>query len=110
MVLVDALSLEVQPTAAAVAERAADLIVTALRAKPTLVLCCAAGATPTATYAVLAKRRAAEPAAFAALRVLKLDEWCGLPPSDEGGGGDGGAASAPESESPHPCSCEAYLR
>ena len=74
-----------------VSRRAAARIAAAIRRKPGLLLGVVTGATPTRTYEHLAKRRAAEPALFRRLRVVKLDEWLGLPPR-------------------HPSSCESYLR
>jgi galactosamine-6-phosphate isomerase len=71
--------------------RAAERVAEALRAAPSLLLCAATGSTPTRAYEILAERRRAEPRLFAALRVLKLDEWQGLGAEAEG-------------------SCEAYLR
>jgi galactosamine-6-phosphate isomerase len=70
---------------------AAEMIVEELRRKPDLLLCAAAGSTPTGCYALLAEARRREPQAFDRLRVLKLDEWGGLPLDD-------------------PATCEAYLR
>jgi galactosamine-6-phosphate isomerase len=71
--------------------RAAARIVAAIRRKPDLLLGVVTGASPTRTYERLAERRAVEPALFRRVRVLKLDEWLGLPPR-------------------HPASCESYLR
>jgi galactosamine-6-phosphate isomerase len=70
---------------------AAARIATAIRRQPALLLGTVTGASPTRTYQRLAERRAVEPALFRRLRVLKLDEWLGLPPR-------------------HPSSCESYLR
>lgn len=71
--------------------RAAARIAAAIRRKPALLLGVVTGATPTRTYEHLAARRAAEPALFARVRILKLDEWLGLSPR-------------------HPASCESYIR
>ncbi len=70
--------------------RAAARIASAIRRKPALLLGVVTGASPTRAYEHLAERRALDPALFARLRVLKLDEWLGLPPR-------------------HPASCESYL-
>ena len=72
-------------------QSAAGLIVSALRQKPDLLLCAAAGASPTLTYRFLTDAFSREPEIFSALRVLALDEWGGLP------------AQAPSS-------CDRYLR
>ena len=71
--------------------RAADAILAEVRRKPNLLLCAATGATPTQTYALLAEKARAEQDLFAQVRVVKLDEWGGLPAE-------------------HPGSCESYLR
>jgi galactosamine-6-phosphate isomerase len=71
--------------------RAAARIAAAVRRKPALLIGVVTGATPARTYEHLAARRAAEPALFARVRILKLDEWMGLPPR-------------------HPASCESYIR
>jgi putative deaminase/isomerase len=71
--------------------RAAARIAAAIRRKPALLLGVVTGASPTRAYEHLARMRAVEPALFARVRVLKLDEWLGLPPR-------------------HPASCEAYLQ
>ena len=71
--------------------RATRLVVAALRRQPRLLLGLATGETPTGTYARLAAVRARDPSLFGGLRILKLDEWLGLPMD-------------------HPSTCEAYLR
>lgn len=70
---------------------AAARIAAAIRRKPGLLLGVVTGASPTRTYGHLARMRAVEPWLFRRVRVLKLDEWVGLPPR-------------------HPASCESYLR
>ena len=71
--------------------RAAVRIAAAVRRQPDLLLGVVTGASPTRTYERLAERRAVESPLFRRLRILKLDEWLGLPPR-------------------HPSSCESYLR
>ncbi len=75
----------------AVSRQAADRIVDRLREEPSALLCLACGATPMRTYQLLAERGAREPSLFAKCRVIKLDEWGGLPRGD-------------------PATCEAQLR
>lgn len=70
---------------------AADFIAGEIRRHPDLLLCAAAGSTPTRTYHLLAEQRLVEPHIFDALRVIKLDEWGGL-------------------EMHHEATCEAYLQ
>lgn len=75
----------------AMSRRAADVVAEQLRAKPDLLLCVATGSSPRRAYELLAEKRRDEPRLFERLRVLKLDEWGGLPPE-------------------HPGTCETYLR
>lgn len=82
---------EAFPDEEALSRAAAALIVAAVRERPSLLLCAATGASPTRTYARLAEAARDEPGCFDRMRVLKLDEWGGLPMDDPG-------------------SCEAYLR
>jgi len=78
-------------SASALGRDAADFILAELRKTPSLLLCAAAGASPTIAYQLLAEAHHGEPETFASLRVLALDEWGGLP------------AGAPGS-------CDRYLR
>jgi galactosamine-6-phosphate isomerase len=66
----------------ALSRRAADWLVSRLRARPNSLLCLAAGSTPHRTYELLAQRGAADPTLVAHCRFLKLDEWGGLPIDD----------------------------
>jgi galactosamine-6-phosphate isomerase len=66
----------------AVSRHAADRIDERLRQEPSALLCLACGATPMRTYQLLAERGAREAALFAKCRVIKLDEWGGLPSGD----------------------------
>lgn len=59
--------------------------------KPDLLLCAATGGTPTRTYELLAQSFENHPRQASRLRVIKLDEWGGLPAGDD-------------------ATCEAYLR
>lgn len=61
---------------------AAERAIARLRRKPDLLLCAASGATPHRTYELLAEQGGAEPALFEQMRLLKLDEWGGLPMHD----------------------------
>lgn len=71
--------------------RAAKYLHGKVHEKPDLVLCAATGQTPTRAYEVFAQSWDAHRAAVGRLRVIKLDEWGGLPPDDAG-------------------TCEAYIR
>jgi putative deaminase/isomerase len=74
-----------------VSRHAADRIVERLRQEPSALLCLACGSTPMRTYELLAEQGEREPSLFAKCRVIKLDEWGGLPLGD-------------------PATCEAQLR
>lgn len=69
---------------AAVSRRAADRIRVAIARKPNLLLCAAGGGSPARTYALLAEQFQRDPLAFNALRVVKLDEWGGIPMANPG--------------------------
>jgi galactosamine-6-phosphate isomerase len=58
---------------------AADWLYERLREHPQAVCCVASGSTPTRTYELLASRAVTHREAFAEVRLLKLDEWGGLP-------------------------------
>lgn len=70
---------------------AADWLVKRLRDKPNSIVCLAMGATPMRAYALLAERAAREPSLVDRCRLVKLDEWGGLPMND-------------------PATCEQHLR
>ncbi|MGA2866001.1 MAG: 6-phosphogluconolactonase [Verrucomicrobiota bacterium] len=72
------LRFEVAPDLEAMSRRAAALIESALRRKPALLLCAAAGSSPARTYELLGERASQDPALFRRLRVIKVDEWGGL--------------------------------
>ncbi|MGL4513165.1 MAG: 6-phosphogluconolactonase, partial [Lacipirellulaceae bacterium] len=58
---------------------AADWIERVVRETPAALLVLASGSTPTRCYELFAERGRRDPALVASLRVLKLDEWGGLP-------------------------------
>jgi galactosamine-6-phosphate isomerase len=59
---------------------AAEFVCRELKQQPDLLLCVSAGGTPTRAYQLLAARYARDPGLFKQMRVLQIDEWCGLPP------------------------------
>jgi galactosamine-6-phosphate isomerase len=71
--------------------KAASLILENIRKKPELLLCTATGSSPEGLYRELAKTAEDEKEQFKQLRILKLDEWGGIPEN-------------------HPVSCEYFLR
>jgi galactosamine-6-phosphate isomerase len=70
---------------------AASLVMDAIRDDPGLLLCAATGSSPEGLYHELREQAGREPDLFARLRILKLDEWGGIPEN-------------------HPVGCENYLR
>jgi galactosamine-6-phosphate isomerase len=70
---------------------AAVLVLQTLSAKPDLLLCAATGSSPEGLYTELAGIARGNMEVFRQMRVLKLDEWGGIPEN-------------------HPVSCEYYLR
>jgi galactosamine-6-phosphate isomerase len=66
----------------AVSRHAAALIAERLRQEPPAILCLACGNTPMRTYQLLTDEGAREHSLFGQCRVIKLDEWGGLPPGD----------------------------
>jgi galactosamine-6-phosphate isomerase len=72
-------------------QRAKGLILGEIRKKKNLLLCTATGGSPTDTYDLLGKEYQAKPELFAHLRIIKLDEWGGIPMD-------------------HPATCESYLQ
>ena len=59
--------------------QAAASIVQDARRRPDLLLCASAGSSPTRTYHLLGRAAESEPGLFERLRILKVDEWGGLP-------------------------------
>jgi galactosamine-6-phosphate isomerase len=82
---------QILPDHEAVSQRAADWLADRIREQPDALMCLATGATPMRSYELLAQRRQTEPQLFDRVRVLKLDEWGGLPLAD-------------------PATCESHLR
>jgi galactosamine-6-phosphate isomerase len=70
---------------------AASLIIWELKKNKNALLCAATGGSPTGTYAALKQQFDLNREVFSGLRVIKLDEWGGLPKN-------------------HPSTCENYLQ
>lgn len=64
--------------------RAAALVIEEVERKPDLLLCAATGNSPIGLYAALARKASADRGFFAALRIVQLDEWGGMPAEDPG--------------------------
>ncbi len=72
-------------------QAAASFIIKLIKQKPNLLMCVATGSTPTLTYKLLAQKYQRNPKLFAQIRILKLDEWAGVPLDD-------------------PSTCESYIK
>lgn len=70
---------------------AAEQILNSIRQRKEFVIVAAAGSTPTRTYGMLGEEYRRSPELFAALVVIKLDEWCGMAMDD-------------------PATCETYMQ
>ncbi len=75
----------------ALSREAASLIINELKKNRQALLCAATGGSPTGTYTLLKTSFDLEPELFSHLRVIKLDEWGGLPMNN-------------------PSTCESYLQ
>lgn len=71
--------------------KGSEVILQELKKKKDLLLCTATGNSPTATYRLLGEKFKLFPENFDQLRILKLDEWGGIPYL-------------------HPGTCESYLQ
>ena len=79
------------PDYAEMSRQAAARVIAAATAKSDFLLCAPTGNSPAGLYEVLIRERGKNPDFFRSLRVVKLDEWLGVPPGD-------------------PVSCEHYLQ
>ena len=62
--------------------KAMEVIIKTLKKKPDAVISIATGASPARVYELLAQEYQKNPAVFARMRVVKLDEWGGVPLTD----------------------------
>jgi galactosamine-6-phosphate isomerase len=76
------MKLEILDTYDAISKRAASLIKVSVEADPSLLFCAATGNSPSGAYALLRGLHQHDRALFCKMRVLKLDEWGGLPMED----------------------------
>ena len=70
---------------------AADLVQEELLRKPGLLFCAATGSSPAGLYDKMAERQRLRPGLFDRMRIIKLDEWGGVPEN-------------------HPVTCEHFIR
>lgn len=64
--------------------KAKDIIIQEIKKNRNLLLCTATGGTPTETYDLLNNEYRKNPELFEQLRIIKLDEWGGIPMNYEG--------------------------
>jgi len=76
--------IQLQDSYESISRQAANRIEAALEQNPSLLLCAAGGSTPARAYELLVESKKQNPAAFASLRVVKLDEWGGIAMDDPG--------------------------
>jgi galactosamine-6-phosphate isomerase len=69
------------PDYESLSQAAASKILSIVQAKPDTAVCLATGSTPTRTYELLAGEGKTGLSCFKALKIIKLDEWGGLPAS-----------------------------
>lgn len=63
---------------------AASLVLNKIKHKNNSFLCAATGNSPTGTYSFLKQSFDQQPELFSSLRIIKLDEWGGVPMNDPG--------------------------
>lgn len=85
------MKIEICESYEALSLRAKEIVTSGLERHEALTLCAATGGSPTRMYELLVEEAGQRPALFSHLKVLKLDEWGGIPMD-------------------HPGTCEAYLR
>jgi len=78
------MKLSVFPNYRLLSDKASDEIIQMVQKKPTAVLCFASGDTPRLCYQLLVEKAMALKIDFRAISFVGLDEWVGIPPSNEG--------------------------
>ena len=64
--------------------QAASLVISEIDTRKNLFLCATSGSSPSGLYEELARKAEADRAFFDDLRIIKVDEWCGIPENDPG--------------------------
>lgn len=85
------MEIEILNTYAELSQKASEIIIQEIKKNKKLLFCAATGGSPTETYDLLGKEFQEHPELFDQLRVIKLDEWGGIPID-------------------HPATCESYLQ
>jgi len=78
------MTLSIFPDYRSLSEKAADEIIHIVQNKPTAVLCFATGDTPRLCYQLMVQKAKVAQIDFSAVSFVGLDEWVGIPPSNEG--------------------------
>jgi galactosamine-6-phosphate isomerase len=78
------MDIEISDSYSDISQKAKSIIVEQIREKPDLLLCAATGSSPAQTYQLLEGEFHMHPEWFSKLRIVKLDEWCGIPKGDRG--------------------------
>jgi len=73
------MKIEICETYEEISSKARQIIVDNLIQDQTLLLCAATGGSPTRLYEMLAEEHTVNPDLFSGMRVIKLDEWGGIP-------------------------------
>ena len=85
------MEIEILGTYEELSRKAGDLIIAEIKRKKNLLICAATGGSPAETYRLLGQKFQEQPKLFDQLRIIKLDEWGGIPMD-------------------HPATCETYLK
>ena len=64
-------------------QKAADLVHLEIGKKPDLLFCVASGGSPSGLYELMYQKHLKNPEFFNKIRMIKLDEWVGLPAASE---------------------------
>ena len=78
------MKIEVCDTYEELSLKAKDLIIQEIEQNENLLLCTATGGSPTNTYQLLSQEYLKKPQHFSELRIIKLDEWGGIPMDESG--------------------------
>ncbi|HAQ19343.1 MAG TPA: galactosamine-6-phosphate isomerase [Prolixibacteraceae bacterium] len=85
------MEIDIRNTYEELSQRAKDIIIQEIKKNERLLLCTATGGSPSETYHMLGNEYQKQPKLFDELRIIKLDEWGGMPMD-------------------HPSTCESYLQ
>lgn len=71
------------PNFNSMSQHGADLVHLELAKNPNLLFCAASGGSPSGLYGLMQQKHQVHPGFFNKMRVVKLDEWVGLPENSE---------------------------